>query len=189
MRKCANIQSYMRRPLVVNDFATAPLIFFLFYQYTLWGTTNNLYTIEAIRRYMYSVQCTVYTVQRLKVTSPMGSASFYCNDASPPPPSGARWMYCTLYTSLQQIYSGGKGDLSDRSTCYAYTVLDHFVRCGLTIADSQTHNCRRILSQGIFRTPRFLACLLYNIFSLVTIYTQIKKTSVTNPTAYKPQYL
>jgi hypothetical protein len=40
MRKCANIQPYIRRPLVIYDFATAPFlnflidqeIFFLFYQ-------------------------------------------------------------------------------------------------------------------------------------------------------------
>jgi hypothetical protein len=43
MRKCANISPYMRRPLVIYDFATAPLkislymrkIYFLFYQCTL----------------------------------------------------------------------------------------------------------------------------------------------------------
>ncbi len=47
MRKCANISPYMRRPLVIYDFATAPFwismrtFYFLFYQCNTWMTENS----------------------------------------------------------------------------------------------------------------------------------------------------
>jgi hypothetical protein len=35
MRKCANISPYMRRPLVIFDFAVAPILNFLIYEENL----------------------------------------------------------------------------------------------------------------------------------------------------------
>jgi hypothetical protein len=40
MRKCANISPYMRRPLVIYDFATAPFWISL---YSLWGKFDFLF--------------------------------------------------------------------------------------------------------------------------------------------------